>query len=76
MSTDKASDPRVGRDDDDDIPNEIDFSDGVRGKYYERFKNGFTVHIVSDEEDRLRQARLAARADAEPGQADEEDLSR
>lgn len=60
MTTDKASDPSRARHDDDEIPDEIDFSGGVRGKYYERFKDGYTVRIVTDEEDRRRQARLAA----------------
>jgi len=39
-------------------------------------KDGYTVRIVSDEEDRLRRARLAYEADAERGQADDEDLHR
>lgn len=62
---------------DDEIPDEIDFTGGVRGKYYEwakRAKSRFS--LVSDEEDRLRQARLADETDAERGHADEEDLHR
>ena len=67
MTTDKASDPGRARHHDDEIPDEIDFSGGVRGKYYERFKDGFSVRIVSDEEDRLRQARLSDETDSERG---------
>lgn len=49
------------RHEDPEIADEYDFSNAVRGKYYERFKDGFTVRIVSDEEDRRHQARLATK---------------
>lgn len=63
--------------DDDEIPDEIDLSNGVRGKHYEwakRAKGRFV--IVSDEEDRRRQARLSGATDAEDGQSDDENLHR
>jgi len=59
MSTNKGTDPVAARRRDDDVPDEIDFFGGVRGKYHERLKDGFTVRIVSDEEDRRRPARRA-----------------
>ena len=43
------------RHDDPEIADEYDFSNAVRGKYAERMKDGYTVRIVSDEKDRLRQ---------------------
>jgi hypothetical protein len=57
------------RREDPEIADEYDFSNAVRGKYAEQMKDGYTVQIVSDEEDRLRRARLADEADAERGQA-------
>ena len=57
------------RHDDPEIADEYNFSNAVRGKYAEQMKDGYTVQIVSDEEDRLRRARLADEADAERGQA-------
>jgi len=48
----------------------------VPNPYAERMKNGFTVRVVSDEEDRLRQARLAIETDAKRGQTDDQDLHR
>lgn len=39
--------------DDDEIPEEIDFSAAVRARHYERFKNGNTIHIVDTWASRL-----------------------
>jgi len=47
MSTARREDP--------EIADEYDFSNAVRGTYAERMKDGYTVRIVSDEKDRLRQ---------------------
>ena len=50
------------RHEDPDIADEYDFSDAVRGKHAARMKDGFTVRIVSDEEDQRRQRRPATEA--------------
>ncbi len=50
----KRDEPNIEADD--EIPDEIDFTGGIRGKYYEwakRAKGRFS--LVSDEEDRRRQ---------------------
>jgi len=64
------------RHEDPDIADEYDLSNALRGEHAERMKDGFTTRVVSDEEDRLRQARLVDEAAAERGQADDQDLHR
>jgi len=60
------------RHEDPDIADEYDLTNAVRGEHAGRMKNGFTVRIVSDEEDQRRQARLIEKTDADRGQVEDE----